>query len=90
MAVTHGIAAAAALLQGFKSKHSSIDAAPVQSLLSLWEGTEEGFSITYQKPPMVLLLLSKKHIQSHLVLGTPLLSLIKIVPLGKTFYEVNE
>lgn len=86
--VHHGIAAAAALLQGFKSEHSSSDAAPVQSLVSLWEGIEEGSSITHQKSPLVLPLLSQKHIQSHLLLGTP--SLIKVVPLGKMLCEVNK
>lgn len=56
-----------------------------------WEGTEEeGSSITCQKLPLVLPLLSQKHIQSHLLLGTPLLSLKRVVPIGKMLCEVNE
>lgn len=59
-------------------------------LWALWEGTEEGSSITHQKPPLVLPLLSQKHIQSCLLLGTPLLSLKKVLPVDKMLCAVNE
>lgn len=66
---------------------------PVMLLLcspwwALWEGIEEESSITPQKPPLVLPLLSQKHIQSHLFLGTPLLK--KDCCVGKVLCEVNK
>lgn len=68
---------------------------PVMLLLGspLWallEGIEEGSSITHQKASLGPSLLSQKHIQSCLLRGIPLLSLKKVLPVGRMLHGVNK
>ena len=56
----------------------------------LWWGAEEGSFITHQKRPLLLPLLSRKHIQSRLLLGVPLFFLKKVLLFGEMLYGVNK